>query len=244
MAWEGKRILAVVPARGGSKGIPRKNLCRVGGRSLIAHTADTIKALDWIDQAVLSTDDKEMAEEGRVHGLEVPFLRPAELSGDSSSSVGMWQHAWFESEGHFQCRFDISILLQPTTPLRKPEEVEQTVQALVEGNHQAAATVSPVPGHFTPQKILTMNPTGCLDYYLKDGSQHSLRQSIPPYFSRNGLCYAVTRETLLDKGFIIEHDCVGVIIDRPIVNIDEPIELDFANFVYQQEHAAKTESRE
>jgi CMP-N-acetylneuraminic acid synthetase len=81
--------LAVVPARGGSEGIPRKNLCKVGGLSLIAHVARTIRALDWIDRAVLTTDDPEMAEEGRQHGLEVPFLRPAELATDSSGPNDM-----------------------------------------------------------------------------------------------------------------------------------------------------------
>ena len=243
MAWQGRTILAVIPARGGSKGIPRKNLRLVGGRSLIAHAADTVSALDWIDQAMLSTDDKEIADEGRAHGLDVPFFRPAEFAADDSSSIEMWQHAWLQSEKHYQCQFDISILLQPTTPLRQPEEVERTVRELVEGNHQAAATVSLVPGHFTPEKILNIDQTGCLDFYLKDGSRHSLRQTIPPYYSRNGLCYAVTRETLIDKGCIIENDCVGVFIDRHIVNIDEPFELDLANVIYQHEQDKKATKR-
>ena len=120
MAWQGRKVLAVVPARGGSKGIPRKNLCKVGGMSLIAHAARTARALDWIDRAVLSTDDEEMADEGRRHGLEVPFLRPAELASDTASGVDVWRHAWLESERHYGCRFDLSVLLQPTTPLRRP----------------------------------------------------------------------------------------------------------------------------
>ncbi|GJL66929.1 MAG: hypothetical protein NPIRA05_19000 [Nitrospirales bacterium] len=242
MAWQGQRILAVVPARGGSKGIPRKNLCKVGEYSLIAHAAQTVKALHWIDHAILSTDDEEMAEEGRAHGLDVPFLRPAEFADDQASSVGMWQHAWRQSEDYYQCRFEISLLLQPTTPLRQPEEVERTVQALVDGGHHAAATVSRVPGHYTPQKMLTLTPSGSLDFYVKDGARHSRRQTIPPYYSRNGLCYAVTRETLLTNGHIVEDDCVGVVIDRHIINIDEPFELDLANVVWQRDQAAKTES--
>lgn len=241
MAWQDLNILAVVPARGGSKGIPRKNLSQVGGKSLIAHVAQTVKALEWIDHAVLSTDDEEMAEEGRVHGLDVPFLRPAEFSSDQASALGMWQHAWLKGEACYHCRFDISILLQPTTPLRKPEEVERTVRALVDGGHHAAATVSRVPGHYTPHKILTLDPAGCVNFYLKEGAQHSLRQTIPPYYSRNGLCYAVTRETLLTRGHIVEEDCVGVVIDRHIINIDEPFELDLANVMFEREQAAQTE---
>ena len=93
MTWDGLSVLAIVPARGGSKGVPRKNLREVGGLSLIGWAAKTIADLPWIDQGVLSTDDVEMAEEGRLRGLEVPFLRPDELATDMADSVDMWQHA-------------------------------------------------------------------------------------------------------------------------------------------------------
>lgn len=233
MAWDSLKILAVVPARGGSKGIPHKNLCHVGGLSLIGHAAKVATALPWIDHAIISTDDPEMLEEGKRYGLEAPFVRPPELAQDLTSAVDTWRHAWLTCEGYYHCQFDLSIWLQPTTPLRTPEEVERTVRVLVEGNHQAAATVSRVPGHFTPQKILTLNKEGILQYFDQAGANHTARQTIPSYYYRNGLCYAVTRSTLLDKGLIIEEDCVGVIIDRPVVNIDEPIELAFANLLHQ-----------
>lgn len=233
MAWDSLKILAVVPARGGSKGIPRKNLSQVGGISLIGHAAKVATALHWIDHAVISTDDLDMLEEGKRWGLEAPFLRPQELAQDLTSAVDTWCHAWLSCEDYYHCRFDLSIWLQPTTPLRTPEEVEMTVRALVEGNHQAAATVSLVPGHFTPQKILTLNKEGVLQYFDQAGPNHTARQTIPSYYYRNGLCYAVTRSTLLDKRSIIEEDCVGVIINRPLVNIDEPIELAFARFMHQ-----------
>ncbi len=232
MAWDSLKILAVVPARGGSKGITKKNLCQVGGLSLIGHVAKVATSLPWVDQAIISTDDSEMRAEGQRYGLEAPFLRPSDLARDSTSAVDTWRHAWMACEAHYSCRYDLSIWLQPTTPLRKPEEVEQTVKALVDGGHQAAATVSRVPGHFTPQKILTMDGEGILHFYAQDGAQHSTRQTIPSYFYRNGLCYAVTRKTLIEKGLIIEEDCVGVLIDRPLVNIDEPIELEFANVLF------------
>jgi len=133
MTWNSLSVLAVVPARGGSKGIPDKNLRKVGGWSLIEHSARTAAALSWIDRTVLSTDDEKIAEEGRRCGLEVPFLRPAALAGDLSPTVEAWRHAWLESEEHFGRRFDISLLLQPTTPLRRPEDVERTVRVMVEG---------------------------------------------------------------------------------------------------------------
>lgn len=228
--WEGLTVLAVIPARGGSKGIPRKNLREVNGVSLIAHAARVARALTWIDAAVLSTDDAEMAEEGKRQGLEVPFLRPAELAGDRSSSVGMWQHAWRTCEAHYGRRFDLSILLQPTTPLRRPRDIERTLRAMVEGNHRAAATVSPLPAHFTPEKIVKIDARGLLQPYLSEGTIATLRQAIPQYYYRNGACYAVRRETLMDHGQVTEEDCAAVAIDEFVINIDEPFELEMADW--------------
>ena len=231
MPWQGLKVLAVVPARGGSKSIPGKNLALVGGLSLVARTAGITNQLDWLDAAVLSTDDAEIADEGRDHGLDVPFVRPAELAGDASTSVDMWRHAWLTSEEHFKTRFDVSLLLEPTSPLREPRDVEATLSALVTGRHRAAATVSRAPAHFTPHKCLTVDDKGRVGYFLEEGAQHSLRQTIPPYFFRNGLCYAVCRDTLVEDRHILEDDCVAVIVERPIVNIDDPYELELADWL-------------
>jgi CMP-N-acetylneuraminic acid synthetase len=215
-------------------GIPRKNLCKVGGLSLIAHAARTARSLDWIDCAVLSTDDEEMAEEGRRHGLEVPFLRPAELASDSASGVDAWRHAWLESERIGGYRFDLSVLLQPTTPLRRPDEVERTLRTLVDGGHRAAATVGRVPLDFTPERCLRRASDGRLSFYHPGGAKVSRRQDFETLYFRDGTCYAVTRECLVDDGWVIEDDCVGVIIERYVVNIDEPFELALADFMYER----------
>jgi CMP-N-acetylneuraminic acid synthetase len=226
--WNESRVLAVVPARGGSKGIPRKNLCLVDGVSLIGHAARLVKQLSWLDAAVLSTDDVEIAEEGRRHGLDVPFLRPAELSGDLATSNDMWRHAWLAAEHHYGRRFDVSILLQPTTPLRRPQDVERTLRVLLEGKHRSATTVSRVPAHFTPEKIMKI-AGDVLRPYLSTDPGHALRQSIPAYYYRNGACYAVTRETLVDDREIVGEDCAAVVIDGFVINIDEPYELEMAD---------------
>jgi len=231
VAWEGQSVLAVVPARGGSKGIPRKNLCKVGGMSLIAHTARTALALPWVDRAILSTEDEEMAEEGRRNGLDVPFVRPPALASDTASAVDVWRHAWLETERHYGCRFDLSVLLQPTTPLRRPEEVERTVRTLVTGGHRAAATVGRVPLDYSPRRCLTLRPDGVLEFYDDASARVARRQDFETLYFRDGTCYAVTRETLVADGHVIEDDCAAVVIDRYVVNIDEPFELELAEFV-------------
>ncbi len=232
MSWKGLSVLAVVPARGGSKGIPRKNLCRVGPLSLIGWTARTASELPWIDRAILSTDDREMAQEGLDHGLEVPFIRPRDLSTDTAAAAEMWRHAWLECEKTYDQRFDLSVLLQPTTPLRQPADVERTVSAMADGGHRAAATVSSIPGHFSPQKMLTIDEHGVLEFLDKQGASYTSRQMIENSYYRNGVCYAATRRSLVDDGNIVEADCAAVIVDGYIVNIDEPIELEIAQMLY------------
>ena len=237
MAWQGLSVLAVVPARGGSKGLARKNMAQVGGLSLIARAAAVIKALPWIDRAILSTDDREFAEEGKRHGLDVPFLRPAELSGDGASGVDTWRHAWLEAERHYGQIFELSVYLQPTSPLRKPGDVERTVKALVEGKHQAATTVSAVPGHYKPEKIFTRDKAGLIHFYLPEGSQHTSRQTTPDYFTRNGLCYACRRAQVVDRRLIVERDCVGVPVEGHVPNIDDAFDLEVARWMAGPEAA-------
>lgn len=235
MSLRGQNILAVVPARGGSKSIPRKNLKEVGGVSLVGRAARIARSLDWIDAAILSTDDAEIAEEGRRHGLDVPFLRPDELSGDTATSIDMWRHAWQAAEEHYGKRFDISVLLEPTSPMRRAEDVARTVEALLDNDAPAAATVSPTPAHYTPHKTLTVDGEGRIGFYLEGGAKHSLRQGIPAYYHRNGLCYAVRRDHLVDHGLIIDRDAVAVIVDRHVVNIDDPFELELAEWLLSRE---------
>ncbi len=232
MSYHGLKILAVIPARGGSKGIPRKNLCQMAGISLVGHTVKTAVSLSWIDRIVVSTDDEEIAAEGRKYGAEVPFMRPPELATDNAGSAEMWKHAWLASEAHYKTQFDISILLEPTSPLRRPEDVSQTVAALLDGNSDAAATVSRAPAHFTPHKCLTLDESGIIGFYHAKGQRYSQRQNIPAYYFRNGVCYALKRHTLLEKGTIIEKNCQAVIIKRPVVNIDDAHELAYAEFLF------------
>ena len=234
MAYEGSKILAVIPARGGSKGIPRKNLCRIASISLVGHAARVAQSLEWIDRIVLSTDDEEIAREGRNYGLEVPFMRPSELATDNARSSDMWKHAWLTSEEHFKEHYDISVLLEPTSPLRRPEDISLTVRTLVESDCDAAATVSRAPAHFTPHKCLTLDENDIIGFYHQSGQHFSIRQKIPYYYYRNGICYALKRLTLLEKGMIIEENCIAVIITRPVVNIDDQHDLEYAEFLFQR----------
>jgi CMP-N,N'-diacetyllegionaminic acid synthase len=238
MAWGAERVLAVVPARGGSKGIPRKNLRNVGGLSLIARAAGVVQQLPWVDHAVISTDDPDMAEEGRRHGLDVPFMRPAALAGDIARGPDVLHHAWIECERQYGVRFDYALYLEPTSPLRQPSDVEETFKQLLSGSYQSATTVSRSPGHFTPYKCLLVNDEGLIRFYLPEGRTVHARQQIPAFYYRNGVAYAVRREPFLTTKEVIGDTTVAVVIDRPLVNIDDELELEFADWLLQRESSS------
>lgn len=228
-------VLALVPARGGSKGIVRKNLRTVGGRSLIAHAARIATSVPDVTTAIASTDDAEMAAEAVRYGLQVPFMRPAELASDSVDAVSMWRDAWRRSEAHYGMAFEVGVLLEPTSPLRRVSDVVRTIKTLTAGEHAAAATVSRTPAHYTPHKTLLIDESGQLQPMLSREESPSLRQLIPEQYHRNGICYAVRRETLVEHGTILERGCVAVVIERPVVNIDEPFDLELAEWLLERE---------
>jgi len=231
MAYKANTVLAVIPARGGSKRVPRKNMHKIKGVSLVGHAAIIAKSLSWIDKIILSTDDERIAEEGHIYGIDVPFMRPSELATDTSTSKAMWKHAWLSAEKKYNMHFDISVLLEPTSPLRISDDIVLTVKTLVTNSCSAAVTVSKIPADNTPPKTLLIRGDGYLESFLKDGFEYR-SQDISDYYSLNGICYAVKRKTLLEKGLIVEEDCLPVIIGRNIVNIDEYIELELATYLF------------
>jgi len=229
-----KKILAVVPARGGSKGIPRKNLIKVGGKSLTAHAAEYAANHGMITHAIVSTDDQEIAEEAVSFGLECPFMRPEKLASDSSSSLDMWKHALINAEEYYGVEFDYSVLLEPTSPLRQPEDLELAFNQMLENKCSSAVTVSPTPAHYSPHKTLTAQDNK-LGFYLSDGNSYNLRQSIPQYYHRNGVAYIMTRKKLIKNETIIDDNCAAVIIDRALVNIDDMYDLELAEWLLAKE---------
>ena len=231
MSLENRNILAVIPARGGSKGIPRKNLCKINGKTLIEYVADCVNQISWIDEVVLSSDDAEICAHGRSLGIETPFVRPRELSTDDAKSIDVWTHAWLESEKYFDKTFDLSILLEPTSPMRKPEDISNAVELLIQNNASSVATVSKTPGHFTPHKTLQLSAEGFIESYLPDGMNYSIRQHIPDFYHRNGVCYATTRANLIDNRNLMEKHCLPLIIERHVVNIDEEFDLKLAEYL-------------
>jgi CMP-N-acetylneuraminic acid synthetase len=227
-------VLAVVPARGGSKGIPRKNLAELGGVSLVRRATEMALSLPWIDMTVLSTDDEEIADEGRKAGVEVPSLRPHDLATDLASGYSVWRHAHLDAEARSKRTYDVSVLIQPTSPFRRAEDIEACVDLVVGGAFESAVTVSPTPAHFSPQKTMTVTASGGLRPYLPTDQFQPTRQLIPTYYHLNGVCYAAQREVIIDREHVLGDQTGAVVIDRPMVNIDDFFDLELARWLWER----------
>jgi CMP-N-acetylneuraminic acid synthetase len=213
------RVLAVVPARGGSKGIPLKNLREVGGRSLIQRVGDVLRKVPEIDRAVVSTDHEAIARAAEEAGIAAPFLRPKALSGDYVADVDVLCHALDTTEAIDGKRYDILVMLQPTSPLRTAAQVSATIRMLVEGNWDSVWTVSPTDSKSHPMKQLTVS-NDTLNYYDPAGAEIIARQQLQPVYHRNGIAYAVTRACLIEQRTIKGARAGALVIEGEHVSID------------------------
>ncbi len=214
------RILVVVPARGGSKGIHMKNLLPVAGKPLLVYTAELIAGLDWVDRAVVSTDHLVIRETALAHGLDAPFMRPTELSGDRIGDVDVLRHALEATEADDGQRYDIVVMLQPTSPLRRADDVHATVERLIEEQLDAVWTVSPTDLKAHPLKQLRVDGNGRMDYFDPRGKDIIARQQLEPVYHRNGVAYALRRDTLLEQSSLMGQRAGAVVIETPQVSID------------------------
>jgi CMP-N,N'-diacetyllegionaminic acid synthase len=217
---KGKRVLVVVPARGGSKGVKLKNLHPLLGVPLVGHVGAVVRELPWVDRAVVSTDHREIADAARKSGLDVPFMRPPALSGDLIGDQPVLAHALGETEGVDGGRFDVVVMLQPTSPLRRPAHVAAVVEKLIDEGWDAVWTVSRTDLKYHPLKQLTLDADGRMDYFDPRGATIIARQQLVPTHTRNGAAYAFTRDCVLVQQTIKGRRTAGIVLDEPMVSID------------------------
>ena len=234
-----QRILAVCPARGGSKGIPLKNLAPFLGVPLVTRVGQLVGEIPIIDRAVVSTDHPEIAEIAKNSGLDAPFFRPPDLSGDRISDAPVLIHALEEMEYLDHVRYDIVVMLQPTSPLRRPEHVIRAIEMLVTGQWDAVWTVSETDSKSHPLKQLTLD-SGKIDYYDHNGSQIIARQQLTPVYHRNGVAYVMTRNCLLHGRSIMGKRTGGLLLDEHLVSIDTMWDLKLAEFTFSSQQPSST----
>jgi CMP-N,N'-diacetyllegionaminic acid synthase len=211
-------VLGVIPARGGSKGIPQKNLRVVAGRPLLAYTADAALASTRLTRAIVSTDDPEIADAARGLGLEVPFMRPAELAGDATLMLPVLQHAVraMAADGFAA---DAVVLLQPTSPLRRAGHVDRAIELLASSGADSVVTVVEVPHQFNPVSVMRLEGERLVPFH--DGPPVLRRQDKPRVFARNGPAVLAVRTAVLERGSLYGDDV------RPLLmTAEESLDID------------------
>lgn len=217
----GRGVLGIVPARSGSKGVPGKNIRPLHGRPLLEYTALAARASGVIDRVVLTTDAPEIADVGRQVGLEVLQLRPAALSADDTPMLPVLQHvvATLAQEGWSP---RIVVLLQPTSPLRRPEHIARAVTMLEESDATSVVSVVELPRHMSPDYVMRIQD-GVLKPFLADGLRITRRQDARPAYVREGTVYAFRPETVERFGDIYGDDCRPLLIPAAeSLSIDSP----------------------
>ena len=225
-------ILGVIPARGGSKGIPGKNLALVAGRPLLAWTADAALGSRTLTRVVLSTDDERIARRGRALGLDVPFLRDTVLAGDETPIVPVLQDLLARLQAENAYTADIVVLLQPTSPLRRVEHVDAAVARLIETGADVVVSVVEVPHQFHPQSVMAESG-GRLTPWM--AGHVTRRQDKPTLFARNGPAVLALRPAVLDSGSLYGGDTRALVMSpADSVDIDTAWDLELASLLLER----------
>lgn len=213
------KILALIPARGGSKGLPGKNTKLLGGKPLIGYTIGQAAESKLLSRVIVSTDDEAIAQIAREFGAEVPFIRPSELATDTAASIAVVQHAlaFFESKGEF---FEGVCLLQPTSPFREKGFIDRAISQFISADFDGMVSVLPVPDEFNPHWVFEPQANGLLKLATGEKQIIKRRQDLPAAFFRDGSVY-LTKTAVIKRGSFYG-DKLGYIQSNPdfYVNID------------------------
>lgn len=224
--YQNKKILGLIPARGGSKGIKDKNIIDLCGKPLIAYSVECGIQSKYIDSVVVTTDSEKIAEVAKQYGARVPFLRPAEYAQDTSTTLVAVLHA-VQALKEMGENYDALVLLQPTQPLRTTQDVDNSIEAYFAAGEQDLVSVSQVSDH--PILVRTIGKNGKLQNML-DCSSTCRRQDMPPYYRVNGCIYINNMERL-DENTSFGDNPIPFIMEREhSVDIDEQADLYVAEY--------------
>lgn len=228
---DGKTVLAIIPARGGSKGVPRKNVREVAGKPLIAWTIEEAKKSKYIDRLIISSDDAEIIEVAKAWGCEAPFIRPAELAQDETPSIDLVLHAI-----DMLPKYAWVVLLQVTSPLRSVTDIDGCIEHCVISQAHACVTVSETEQ--SPYWMYTLRSDGKLQPLIASGSSIERRQDLPSVFALNGAVYMAECSWLREHQTFMTEETAGFImpLERSL-DIDTELDLQILNIHCQKAEA-------
>ena len=192
------KIIGIIPARGGSKGVPGKNIKSLAGKPLLGYTAERALASNLLSKVILTTEDEGIAAVGKSLGLEVPFLRPAHLALDSSPTLPVIQHVldYYRSIGE---EFDAMCLLEVTSPFRKVDLIDRSIRQFIDAGADALVTVLPIPDTYNPHWAFEADQSGLLKIATGEEKIIPRRQELPTAYFRDGSIY-LTKSSVVSQG--------------------------------------------
>jgi CMP-N,N'-diacetyllegionaminic acid synthase len=224
------KILGIIPARGGSKGLKRKNILPLGKKPLLQYTCESAKNSKLLSKVILSSEDEEIIEVAKELGLEVPFKRPNNLAQDTTTSLEVVKHAlqYFKEKGE---SFDAVCLLQPTTPFRESELIDKAIQKFISDSPDSLVSVREVPHEYNPHWIFE-EKEGRLSIATGEKEIITRRQELPKAYFRDGAIYLTKTSMILDQNSLYGKN-IGFIdtTDSPYVNIDTPSDWEKAESI-------------
>ena len=226
-------VLALIPARGGSKRLPRKNIKLLNGKPLIEWTISAAKNSQFISNVTVSTDDNEIAEVAKKSGARVPFIRPSHLANDTADSISVVKHAieYYKKEGQ---KYDYVMLLQPTSPLRTSAHIDKAISLLKDRN--ADAVISVCLCDHSPLWSGQLGAGYFMGNFLKEVIKNARSQDLPDYYRLNGAIYLIKVDALIANNtfFLDENIFAYVMPSEASVDIDNPIDFKFAEMLIKE----------
>lgn len=227
--YKDKKILAVITARGGSKGIPRKNIKDLCGKPLIAYTIKAAKASKYLTRCIVSTDDKEIADISRKFDADVPFIRPEEFAQDESTSMEVVRHAlsWLsENKDEY---YDYLMILQPTSPLRTAEDIDACIEKIVDTNADSVMSMMELVD-FSLKKLKVIEDDEIKPLVEEEAGQSSRRQDLSKIYKRNCAIYLTKTELIMKGDLFGKISRPYIMSEERSVDINKPIDFELAEF--------------
>ncbi len=225
--YKGKKIVCIIPTRGGSKGLPGKNIKMFSDKPLIAHTIEQAKRSGLIDRVIVSTDDQKIATISKKYGAEVPFIRPFFLAQDKSSTMDVLLHAadWLKKNGYL---FDVLVLLHATAPLRTPEDINKSIKLLFSKNVSNVFSVT--QAHRNP--YFNMVETRRARIRLVKESRFASRQQAPKVYDMNASIYVWWNDVLMkNKKIFLKNSRLYIMPKERSIDIDDELDFRIAEFL-------------
>ena len=227
------KILGIIPARGGSKGIPGKNIKKLAGKPLLAYTCESAKKSELLSRVILTSDSEEIIKVAQDLGIEVPFKRPKALALDNTPTLEVVMHAveHFISRGE---EFEAICLLQPTSPVRGEGLIDTAIERFVSGDYDSVISVREVPAEFNPHWIFE-EEDGKLRISTGEKEIIPRRQDLPAAFFRDGAVYLVKVRVLLEQNSLYGEKIGYIKSSGPYVNLDVPEDWDEAEVLFKKD---------